>query len=66
MPPVIVHYVGDAVVLGAVETVAATTNAAELVDIDYKVLPVLAAALDAKQPGAPQVWQDGPDNLSLV
>ena len=60
----IVRYVGDAVVLGAVETVAATTNAAELVDSDYEVLPALADARDAMLPGAPQVWPDFPNNLS--
>jgi len=63
---VIVRYVGDVVILGAVATVAVTTNAAELVDIDYKVLPVLADVLDAKLLGAPLVWPDCPDNLSLV
>ena len=62
----IVRYVGDAVVLCAVETVATKTNAAELVDIDYEALPVLADALDAKLPGTPLVWPDCPDNLSLV
>ena len=53
MLPAIVRHVGEAVVLGAVETVAATTNAAELVDIDYEVLPALADARDAMLPGAP-------------
>ena len=66
MPPVIVRHVGAAVVLGAVETVADTTNAAELMDIDYEMLPVLADALDAKLPGEPLGWSDCPDNLSLV
>ena len=64
MLPAIVRYGGEAVVLGAVETVAATTNAAELVDIDYEVLPALADARDAMLPGAPQVWPDFPNNLS--
>ena len=64
MPPTIVRYVGEAVVLGAVETVVATTNAAELMDIDYEVLPALADARDAMLPGAPQVWPDFPNNLS--
>ena len=66
MLPAIVHYVGEAVVLGAVETVAATTNAAELVDINYEVLPALADARDAMLPGAPPVWPDFPNNLCLV
>ena len=64
MLPAIVRYVGEAVVPGAVETVAATTNAAELVDIDYEVLPALTDARDAMLPGAPQVWPDFPNNLS--
>ena len=62
--PTIVHYVGKAVALVVAETVAAAANAAELVDIDYEVLPALADARDAMLPGAPLVWPDCPNNLS--
>lgn len=66
LPPAIVRYVGEAVALVVAETVAAATNAAELVDIDYEVLPALADARDAMLPGAPLVWPDCPNNLSLT
>ena len=46
------------------ETVAVATNAAELVAIDYEVLPALADARDAMLPGAPLVWPDCSNNLS--
>ena len=64
MLPAIVRYVGEAVALVVAETFAAATNAAELVNIDYEVLPALADARDAMLPGAPQVWPDFPNNLS--
>ena len=57
LPPAIVRYVGEAVALVAVETVAAATNVAELVDIDCEVFPALADARDAMLPGAPLVGQ---------
>ena len=43
------------------ETATAAVNAAELVDIDYEVLPALA---DVMLPGAPLVWPDFPNNFS--
>ena len=62
--PAIVRYVGAAVALVVAETVAAAANAAELVDIDYEVLPALADARDAMLPGAPLGWPDCLNNLS--
>ncbi len=64
--PTIARYVGEAVALVVAETVAAAANAAGLVDIDYEVLPALADARDAMLPGAPLVWPDCSNNLSLA
>ena len=64
MLPAIVRYVGEAFVLVVAVTFAAGTNEAELVNIDYEVLPALADARDAMLPGAPLVWPDFPNNFS--
>ncbi|HEY0421367.1 MAG TPA: molybdopterin cofactor-binding domain-containing protein, partial [Acetobacteraceae bacterium] len=57
-----VRHVGDPVAFIVAETSAAARDAAEAVAIDYDILPAntdLGAALD---PGAPQVWDDVPNN----
>ncbi len=58
-----VRHVGDPVVLVVAETLAAARDAAELVDIDYEILPAAVDTRNAAQPGAPMVWDDIKDNI---
>ncbi|HWB50031.1 MAG TPA: xanthine dehydrogenase family protein molybdopterin-binding subunit [Stellaceae bacterium] len=55
--PEICH-VGEIVAMVAAETVAAAKDAAELVDIDWQVLPAVARGLDAAAPDAPRARLD--------
>jgi aerobic carbon-monoxide dehydrogenase large subunit len=52
-----VRFVGEAVVLIVAETLAAAKDAAELVAVDYRPMPPVAAALTAAAPNAPRLWQ---------
>ncbi|MFM8629973.1 MAG: xanthine dehydrogenase family protein molybdopterin-binding subunit, partial [Betaproteobacteria bacterium] len=56
------RYVGDHVVMVIAETLEQARNAAELVEIDYEVLPAVVGVLDAKKSGAPVLHDVAPDN----
>ncbi|NBW00674.1 MAG: xanthine dehydrogenase family protein molybdopterin-binding subunit [Betaproteobacteria bacterium] len=57
-----VRYVGDHVVMVIAETLEQARNAAELVEVDYEVLPAVVGVLDAKKSGAPVLHDIAPDN----
>ena len=57
-----VRYVGDPVAFIVAETVNEAKDAAELIDIDYELLPAVVSAEAALAPGAPAVWDDNPGN----
>jgi aerobic carbon-monoxide dehydrogenase large subunit len=57
-----VRYVGDPVVFIVAETVSQAKDAAELIDVDYELLPPVVGAEAALAPGAPAVWDDNPGN----
>ncbi len=61
-----VRYVGEAVAMVVAETAAAASQGAELVDVDYQVLPSVVHARDAMAPHAPRIWPDCPENLALT
>lgn len=50
------RFVGEAVSLIVAETLAAAKDAAELIVVDYRPLPAVAAALTAAAPDAMQLW----------
>ena len=56
------RYVGDHVAVVIAETQAAARDAAELVEVDYEVLPAVVAASKAPQHGAPALADHTPDN----
>ena len=58
-----VHHVGDAVALVVAETLDQARDAAELIAIDYRPLPVAAATATAAAEGTPQIWDDAPGNI---
>ena len=57
------RHVGDRVAFVVAETLAQAKDAAELIEIDYEVLPAVAALGEALNDGAPKVWDDAPSNL---
>ncbi len=61
-----VRWVGDYVAFVVAETVHQAMDAAELIAVDYEVLPAITAAADAVAPGAPLVFDDCPDNICFV
>lgn len=58
-----VRYVGDAVAFVVAESVEQAEAAAELVEVDYEVLPHVVGVVEALQPGAPQLYEEVPNNL---
>ncbi len=58
-----VRYVGDAVVIVVADTKSQARDAAEHVNIVYKVKKSVAEAVDAIKPGAPQLHPEAPGNL---
>src|SRR5512146_1137017 len=57
-----VRYVGDPVALVVAESIAQAKDAAEQIVVDYDVLPAVVDAVDALQPGAPQIHEEAPGN----
>ncbi len=60
-----VHFVGEALALVIADTVAAAQDAAELVAVKYRDLPPAVHPEEALAPGAPQLHEVAPGNLSL-
>jgi aerobic carbon-monoxide dehydrogenase large subunit len=57
------RHVGEAVAMVVAETREGATSAAEMVVVDYDVLPFVAGTVEASLPGAPRLWDDLPDNI---
>jgi len=60
-----VRSVGERVAFVVAETLLQARNAAELIEIDYEVLPAVTTLEDAVKPGAPAVWDEAPNNVSV-
>src|SRR6201996_7110125 len=58
-----VRYVGEPIAFVMAETLAQAKDAAELVDIDYEVLPSVTDTAEAAE-GKIAVWDECPDNIS--
>ena len=61
-----VRFVGDPVAFVVAETAQQARDAAELVMVDYDTLPAVTDTKTASAPGQPQVWDEAPNNTSLV
>jgi carbon-monoxide dehydrogenase large subunit len=57
-----VRYVGDGVALVIAETLAQAKDAAELIDVDYEVLPSVVHPATALKGGAPLIHDGAPGN----
>jgi carbon-monoxide dehydrogenase large subunit len=56
------RYVGDPVALVVAETLAQAKDAAELINVDYDVLPAVVHPVEALAAGAPQIHDQAPGN----
>jgi carbon-monoxide dehydrogenase large subunit len=61
-----VRFVGDAVALVVAETREAARDAAELVTVDYDLLPAVADLAIAAELDAPQLWPEAPGNTAFT
>ena len=59
------RHVGEPVAIVVAETADQAKDAAELVAVDYEVLPAVAMAKDAIEPGRPRVWEEAQSNLCV-
>ncbi|HTP94383.1 MAG TPA: xanthine dehydrogenase family protein molybdopterin-binding subunit [Burkholderiales bacterium] len=59
------RYAGEAVAMVVAESVQGARDAAELVRIDYRPLPAVAATAAAVRPDAPRVWDERPSNVCI-
>src|SRR5437899_4350865 len=57
-----VRYVGDGVAMVIAETPDQAKDAAELIEVDYDVLPAVVNPVDALKSGAPQIHDGAPGN----
>jgi len=60
------RYVGDHVAVVIADTLQQARDAAELVEVDYEVLPAVADAVKALAKGAPQLHDIAPGNCCYV
>lgn len=60
-----VRFVGEPVAMVIAQTMLQARDAAEMVDVDYEVLPAVVDVLDAIAPGAPVLWDKAPDNIAM-
>ena len=61
-----VRHVGDPVAVVVAETLEQARDAAELVEVDYQVLPAVTDAVKARAKGAPVLHDIAPDNTCYV
>lgn len=59
------RYVGEPVALVVAESAAQAQDAADAVQVDYQPLPAAADVQTAAAPGAPALYAEAPDNVSL-
>ena len=60
-----VRHVGDPIAFVVAETAAQARDAAELIEVDYDELPVVADTEAAVAPDAPRIWDEAPGNVCL-
>ncbi len=60
-----VRHVGEAVAVVVAETLTQARDAAEVVAVEYRILPAVTDAIEALADGAPALWPAAPGNLAL-
>lgn len=61
-----VRMVGEAVAIVIADTVNHAKDAAEAVAVEYDQLPAVTSLTEAVANGAPQLWDEAPNNISFV
>ena len=61
-----VRHVGDQVAVVIAQTLNQAKDAAELIEVDYEVLPAVVSAADARKPGVAVVHDSAPDNTCYI
>ncbi|HKX07036.1 MAG TPA: xanthine dehydrogenase family protein molybdopterin-binding subunit [Stellaceae bacterium] len=61
-----VHHVGEPVAAIVAETLDQAKDAAELIEVDYEIVPSVTDTADAASPGAPTVWDEAPGNICFL
>ena len=59
------RHVGEAVAMVVAETKAQAMDAAEAVEVSYEELPFVLHSEDAMRPGAPVLWDEVPNNVTV-
>jgi aerobic carbon-monoxide dehydrogenase large subunit len=65
LPPDKARHVGEAVAMVVAETKAEAMDAAEAVAVTYEELPFVLRSEDAMRPGAPVLWDEVPNNVTV-
>ena len=65
LPPDKARHVGEAVAMAVAETKAQAMDAAEAVEVTYEELPFVLHSEDAMRPGAPVLWDEVPNNVTV-
>jgi carbon-monoxide dehydrogenase large subunit len=60
-----VRHAGEGVALVVAETAAQARDAAELIRVEYELLPVIVDPVAALGPASPSVWDEAPANLCV-
>jgi carbon-monoxide dehydrogenase large subunit len=60
-----VHHVGDPIAVVVAEDVKSATDAVDLINVDYEVLPAVVDARKAAEAGAPQLHDNAPNNVVM-
>jgi aerobic carbon-monoxide dehydrogenase large subunit len=61
-----VRAVGDRVAFVVAESLQQAQDAAELIAVEYEMMPAVTSVEDAVKPGAPAVWDDNPGNIAFA
>ena len=60
-----VRYVGDEIAAVAADSIDIAEEALELIKVDYEILPAVFDPFEAMEPGAPQIHEHAPNNISV-
>jgi carbon-monoxide dehydrogenase large subunit len=58
-----VRFVGDPVAMIVAETLWQARDAAELIEVDYRILPATTDTWRSALDGAPRIWDEAPNNV---
>ena len=61
-----VHHVGEPVAAVVADTLDQAKDAAELIEVDYEILPSVTDTAETVKPGAPTVWEEAPGNVCFL